>query len=141
MAIQEIPINTDEPPVNEEAQEIEAAPELEAPELEVAQEPEEVEEPATPMPKRRGRPPGAKNRAKPKPPPVIKRSRRPPTPASSEEEEEYEEAPPRRRAQQVEEDPVRTVAAEMLHLMQVQNRNRQQARVNKYASWFQQSYA
>ena len=36
---------------------------------------------------------------------------------------------------------MRVMAAEMLHLMQSQSMNRQQARANKYASWFpQQSY-
>ena len=110
------------------------------------QEPEASEE-VEPTPKRRGRPPGAKNKAKSKPKaaPVIKRSvsrRRPPTPEDSEESEE-EEPPPRsrRRQQEVDPDPMRTVAAEMLHLMQSQSANRQQARVNKYASWFPQSYA
>ena len=111
------------------------------------QEPEASEE-VEPTPKRRGRPPGAKNKAKSKPKaaPVIKRSvsrRRPPTPEDSEsEEEEYEPPPrPRRRQQQVDPNPMQTVAAEMLHMMQTQNQNRQQARVNKYASWFPQSFA
>ena len=136
MAIEEIPIATGEPPEPEEAE---------------AQEvPEETEEPppAPPAPKRRGRPAGAKNRPKPKvaaPPPVIKRqrSRRPPTPESTSSEEE--EPAPRGRAQSrrdLPEDPMRQMAAEMLHLMQAQTLNRQQARANKYASWFpQQSYA
>ena len=133
MAIEEIPIDAGESPEPEEA---EASLEEEAP---------EPPAPEPPAPKRRGRPPGAKNRAKPKaaPPPVIKRqrSRRPPTPESTSSEEDYEPAPQRRaphqRAQP--EDPMRTVAAEMLHLMQHQNMNRQQARADKYASWFPRS--
>ena len=136
MAIQEIEIDTGEAPEPEEA------------EVQEAQEGAEEPSPPPPAPKRRGRPAGAKNRAKPKaapPPPVIKRqrSRRPPTPESTSSEDE--EPPSRRRAQPQHaqpEDPMRVMAAEMLHLMQTQSMNRQQARANKYASWFpQQSYA
>ena len=141
MAIEEIPIDIEETQDNEES---------EIPQPEDPVESEEIPQPEAPTPKRRGRPPGAKNKAKPKPrpPPVIKRSmsrRRPPTPEDSEEseeEEEYQPPPrPRRRQQEVDPDPMRTTAAEMLHLMQSQSANRQQARVNKYASWFPQSYA
>ena len=141
MAIEEVPINVEESHVNiGDNQEI-------INNEEAIQEPEASEE-VEPTPKRRGRPPGAKNKpkAKPKAAPVIKRSvsrRRPPTPEDSEEseEEEYEPPPrPRRRQQEVDPNPMRTVAAEMLHLMQSQSANRQQARVNKYASWFPQSY-
>ena len=135
MAIEEIPIDTGAPEVEEEAEPIEQSP-----------EPEETLSPE-PVPKRRGRPPGAKNRAKakPSPQPVIKRtrSRRPPTPETTDESSE-EEPPPRRvRRQVVQEDPnpMRTMAAEMLQLMQHQTMNRQAARANKYASWFpQQTY-
>ena len=141
MAIEEIPLN-DEGIVEDNQESVE---ELINNEQDI-QEPEASEE-VEPTPKRRGRPPGAKNKAKSKPKaaPVIKRSvsrRRPPTPEDSEESEE-EEPPPRsrRRQQEVDPDPMRTVAAEMLHLMQSQSANRQQARVNKYASWFPQSYA
>ena len=138
MAIEEIAINAEEiAEDNERALEIQNIEEE-------TQEPEASEEPA---PKRRGRQPGAKNKAKSKPKPapvVVKRSvrRRPPTPEDSEESEE-EEPPPRsrRRQQEVDPNPMRTVAAEMLHLMQSQSQNRQQARANKYASWFPQSYA
>ena len=135
MAIEEIPIDAGETPEPEEA---EASLEEEVPESPAPE----------PAPKRRGRPLGAKNRAKPKaapPPPVIKRqrSRRPPTPESSSSEDE--EPPPRRRAQpqraQPAEDPMRVMAAEMLHLMQHQSMGRQQARANKYASWFPRSEA
>ena len=137
MAIEEIPIDI------EETQDIE---ESEIPQPEEPVESEEIPQPEAPAPKRRGRPPGAKNKAKSKPKaaPIIKRSvsrRRPPTPEDSEESEEEEPPPrPRRRQQEVDPDPMRTVAAEMLHLMQTQNQNRHQARVNKYASWFQQSH-
>ena len=144
MAIEEVPINVEESHDNNgDNQEI--VEELINNEQDI-QEPEASEE-VEPAPKRRGRPPGAKNKAKSKPKaaPVIKRSvsrRRPPTPEDSEESEE-EEPPPRsrRRQQEVDPDPMRTVAAEMLHMMQSQSANRQQARVNKYASWFPQSYA
>ena len=132
MAIEEIPIDAGETPEPEEA---EASLEEEVPESPAPE----------PAPKRRGRPPGAKNKATPKaappPPPVIKRqrSRRPPTPESSSSSED--EPAPRGRTQS-REDPMRLMAAEMLHLMQSQSMNRQQARANKYASWFpQQSYA
>ena len=141
MAIEEIPLI-----VEENVEDNQEIVEDNQENVEDIQEPEASEE-VEPTPKRRGRPPGAKNKAKPKPrpPPVIKRSvsrRRPPTPEDSEsEEEEYEPPPrPRRRQQQVDPNPMRTVAAEMLDLMQSQSANRQQARVNKYASWFQQSY-
>ena len=144
MAIEEIPLNVEE---NVEDN-LEIVGGIINNEEEI-QEPEASEE-VEPTPKRRGRPPGAKNKAKSKPKaaPVIKRSvsrRRPPTPEDSEESEEEEEYEPppksRRRQQEVDPNPMRTVAAEMLHLMQSQSANRQQARVNKYASWFPQSYA
>ena len=141
MAIEEIPLI-----VEENVEDNQEIVEDNQENVEDIQEPEASEE-VEPTPKRRGRPPGAKNKAKSKPKaaPVIKRSvsrRRPPTPEDSEESEE-EEPPPRsrRRQQEVDPDPMRTVAAEMLHLMQTQNQNRHQARVNKYASWFPQRYA
>ena len=141
MAIEEIPLI-----VEENVEDNQEIVEDNQENVEDIQEPEASEE-VEPTPKRRGRPPGAKNKAKSKPKaaPIIKRSvsrRRPPTPEDSEESEE-EEPPPRsrRRQQEVDPDPMRTVAAEMLHLMQSQSANRQQARVNKYASWFPQSYA
>ena len=140
MAIEEIPLN-DEEIVEENQENVEEIINNQEIQPEVS---EEVE----PTPKRRGRPPGAKNKAKskPKPVPVVKRStrRRPPTPEESEESEEEEYEPPqrpRRRQQQVDPNPMQTVAAEMLHMMQTQNQNRHQARVNKYASWFPQRYA
>ena len=141
MAIEEIPLI-----VEENVEDNQEIVEDNQENVEDIQEPEASEE-VEPTPKRRGRPPGAKNKAqsKPKAAPIIKRSvsrRRPPTPEDSEESEE-EEPPPRsrRRQQEVDPDPMRTVAAEMLHMMQSQSANRQQARVNKYASWFPQSYA
>ena len=144
MAIEEVPINVEE--IVEDNQE--SVGEIINNEEEI-QEPEASQE-VEPTPKRRGRPPGARNKAKAKPKaaPIVKRSvsrRRPPTPEDSEESEEEEEYQPppksRRRQQEVDPNPMRTVAAEMLHLMQSQSANRQQARVNKYASWFPQSYA
>ena len=144
MVIQEVPIN-----VEENVEDNQEIVEDNQENVEDIQEPEASEE-VEPTPKRRGRPPGAKNKAKSKPKaaPIIKRSvsrRRPPTPEDSEEseeEEEYQPPPrPRRRQQEVDPNPMRTVAAEMLHLMHSQSANRQQARVNKYASWFPQSYA
>ena len=142
MAIEEVPINVEETVEDNQ----ESVGEIINNEEDI--QPEASEE-VEPTPKRRGRPPGAKNKAKSKPKaaPIIKRSvsrRRPPTPEDSEESEEEEYEPPpksRRRQQQVDPNPMRTVAAEMLHLMQSQSANRQQARVNKYASWFPQSYA
>ena len=142
MAIEEIPLI-----VEENVEDNQEIVEDNQENVEDIQEPEASEE-VEPTPKRRGRPPGAKNKAKSKPKaaPVIKRSvsrrRPPPTPEDSEESEE-EEPPPRsrRRQQEVDPNPMRTVAAEMLHMMQSQSANRQQARVNKYASWFPQSYA
>ena len=135
VSIEEIPID-----VSEEAQ-----PESE--EAQVEELLQTIEEEA-PAPKRRGRPPGAKNRAKPKV--VAKRKPRAPPPPPSEYEEESEEEeepppPPIRRARsraaptEYEEEEVfdaRTVAAEMLQMLSRRNADKHHAKRAKYASWF-----
>jgi hypothetical protein len=135
--IEEIPI------VSEEAQPDEQAEIIEAP---VEEEPI--------APKKRGRPAGAKNKAKPKivaAPKAAKSKRKaPPPPPSEDEEESEEETPPtpipmRRRArvpppqEEYEEEPAmdpRLVAAEMLQMLSQRHAGRTQAKKAKYASWF-----
>ena len=142
--IEEIPID-----VSEEAQPDE--------QTEPVTEPME-EEPTEPAPKKRGRPPGSRNRvAKPK---VVaakpkaakpKKKAQPPPPSDDEEEEDYEEEeyepPPRRKArarappqEEYEEEPApldpRLVAAEMLSMLSQRNVDRNAAKRQKYASWF-----
>ena len=142
--IEEIPI------VSEEAQPEEAQPVTEPVDVE--------EETPAPAPKKRGRPVGAKNKAKvvaapkavkPKP----KKKAQPPPPSDDEEEESEEEyQPPRRKAraraapreEEYEEaaplDP-RLVAAEMLSMLSQRNVDRTAAKRQKYASWFQPNRA
>ena len=132
--IEEIPID-----VSEEA----------LPEPAVVEEPLSPIEEEAPAPKKRGRPPGAKNRAKPK---VVVAKRKPrahPPPPSDEEEEEEDEEPdtplPRMRrthsrasAPEYEEEVVdaRSVAAEMLQMLSRRNADKHHAKRAKYASWF-----
>ena len=111
--------------------------------------PEEVleEEPEVVVaaPKKRGRPAGALNKAKaaPKPPkpkpapapaPKTKAKKKryvPPSPSSSEDEE------PRAVRGQAPEVDRRTLAAEVLGLLQDQRVSRGMARRQHYATWFQ----
>ena len=135
--IEEIPIDVSE----------EALPEPDA----VVEEPlSTIDEEEAPAPKKRGRPPGAKNRAKPKV--VAKRKPRAPPPPPSEEEEEDEDdepdtpriplrrthsrasAPSQREYEEVLD--ARSVAAEMLQMLSQRNANKHQAKRAKYASWF-----
>ena len=97
-----------------------------------------------PAPKKRGRPPGAKNRAKapPPPPPTPKPKAKKKKPVEYEEYEESEEEetpPPRRRARQ--EQPVEldrnALASEVLGILQQQRYQRTSARRSHYASWFE----
>ena len=132
--IEEIPID-----ISEEA----------SPEPDMADEPlSTIEEETAPAPKKRGRPPGAKNIAKLK---VVtaktpKKKAPPPPPSEYEEsEEEYEPPPQIRRthsrasAPEYEEDEIvdaRSVATEMLQMLSQRNVNRNHAKRQKYASWF-----
>jgi hypothetical protein len=109
------------------------------PEEVVEEEPEVV----VAAPKKRGRPPGAQNKAKPAPKPskpkpapapapktkAKKKRYVPPSPSSSEDE-----AP---RAVQAPEVDRRTLAAEVLGLLQDQRVSRGMARRQHYATWFQ----
>ena len=133
--IEEIPI------LSEEAQPDEVDP--------VTEEAPVEEEPTAPAPKKRGRPAGAKNKAKPKIVARPKKKAPPPPPSDDEEEESDEEEPPpppprrtRSRAPQqeeYEEEPpmdARSVATEMLQLLSQRHVDRNQAKRQKYASWF-----
>ena len=137
--IEEIPVD-----ISEEAQPEEVDP--------VTDEAPVEEEPIAP--KKRGRPAGAKNKARPKviaAPEAAKTKRKaPPPPPSEDEEESEEETPPtpipmRRRArvpppqEEYEEEPPmdpRLVAAEMLQMLSQRHAGRTQAKKAKYASWF-----
>ena len=98
---------------------------------------EDIQEIEAPAPKKRGRPPAARNSTKaksappppPKPKPKRKKAYVPPSPDSSEEE-----APRARRAPELDR---RALAAEVLDLLQDQRVSRGMARRNHYASWFQ----
>jgi len=129
--IEEVPIDTGEPVVAD----VEPA--------EAVAEPEAV-------PKKRGRPPGSKNKpkaaAEPKPK-RASRSKKPPTPEASDEEP----PPPRRLtrtsrrvAEEQSSDSVspgppdtRAIAAEVLSLLSNRHVERSQAKRQKYRSWFQ----
>jgi len=119
---------------------IDLAPEPTAPEEEVARPPppplerqESVlapvleEEAEAPKPKRRGRPLGAKNKAKRKPPPP-----------SEEDTEEYESEPPARnvRMQVPYRDPKLEMAQTLLDLMHAQAGAKASRRRQLYSSWF-----
>ena len=122
------------------------------PEPEEAQvEPLQTIEEEAPAPKKRGRPPGAKNKAKVKVVVAKRKPRAPPPPPSdyeeSEEEEEVPPPPPIRRTRSraapppeyEEEEEVfdaRTVAAEMLQMLSRRNADKHHAKRAKYASWF-----
>ena len=128
--IVEVPIQAEEP--TENTAEI----------LEVI--PENTED--NPSTKKRGRPPGAKNKAKPAPAPKPK-----PKPKAKvnkvieyedeDYEEEYEEPPPRRRRapelQYVPQEVDRNaLAAEVLGILQQQRYSQRDAKRAHYASWF-----
>ena len=130
--IEEIPI------VSEEAQPDEQADPL------TDEVPVEEQEPTAP--KKRGRPAGAKNKPKPKIMASKPKKKAPPPPSESESEEEEYEPPPRRKTrsrapvqEEYEEEPPldpRQVAAEMLTMLSQRNVDRNQAKRQKYASWF-----
>ena len=121
--------------------EIQEIPLDDIPEEVVEEEPEVV----VAAPKKRGRPAGALNKAKaaPKPPkhkpapapaPKTKAKKKryvPPSPSSSEDEE------PRAVRGQAPEVDRRTLAAEVLGLLQDQRVSRGMARRQHYATWFQ----
>jgi len=135
--IQEIPLDAVEAP--------EATPEMVAEQVDTAEIP-------APAPKKRGRPPGVKNKAKAPPAPKAKpkakrkaygreapaRSAVPPSPDESSSEEDT--PPPRaRRPARHTPEPLdrRALAADVLGLLQEQRMSRGVARRNHYASWFQ----
>ena len=107
---------------------------------------EDIQEIEAPAPKKRGRPPGARNstKAKPAPPPPApkpkpkrKKAYVPPSPEESSGECT---PPPRARSTRTyTPEPVdrRALAAEVLDLLQDQRVSRGMARRNHYASWFQ----
>ena len=122
--IQEIPLDAVEAP--------EAVPEV-----------EDIQEVEAPAPKKRGRPPGVKNKAKEPPAPKAKpKAKRkayvPPSPAESSSGEDT--PPPRaRRPARHTPEPLdrRALAADVLGLLQQQRMSRGVARRTHYASWFQ----
>ena len=108
---------------------------------EIIQDNEEIMEniQEEPAPKKKGRPPGAKNKpkpqaAKPKPKPKAKVKKQPEYEEYESEEEEL--PPPRRRASQPAEVDRRQLAAEVLGLLQQQRYDQTTARRSHYASWF-----
>ena len=122
--IQEIPLDAVEAP--------EAVPEV-----------EDIQEVEAPAPKKRGRPPGVKNKAKAPPAPKAKpKAKRkayvPPSPAESSSGEDTPPPRARRPARQTPE-PLdrRALAADVLGLLQEQRMSRGVARRNHYAAWFQ----
>ena len=129
--IQEIPLDAVEAP--------EAVPEVE--DIQVME----------PAPKKRGRPPGVKNKTKEPPAPKAKpkakrkayepkaaRSAVPPSPAESSSGEDTPPPRARRPARHTPEPPDRrALAADVLGLLQEQRMSRGVARRNHYAAWFQ----
>ena len=119
----------------------------------IAESATDVPEPVTVEPKRRGRPAGAKNKAKAAPasiaptpaqrapraaaPPAEKpkAKRRVVVPSSDESSEEDQPAPRASRAPP--ELDRRALAADVLGLLQEQRMNRHVAKRNHYASWFE----
>ena len=111
----------------------------------------DVSEAVVVEPKRRGRPAGAKNKAKPAPAPVApaqrapraaappaakpKARRRVVVPSSDESSEEDQPAPRASRA--APELDRRALAADVLGILQEQRMNRTVAKRNHYASWFE----
>ena len=140
--IEEIPLDAVEAP--------EAVPEVE--ERAARAQSAHIQEVDVPAPKKRGRPPGVKNKAKAPPAPKAKpkakrkaygreapaRSAVPPSPAESSSGEDT--PPPRaRRPARHTPEPLdrRALAADVLGLLQEQRMSRGVARRNHYASWFQ----
>ena len=128
MEIEEIPLDNQEETEKEEIKE------------EKITGPEEgnISLSSEPAPKKRGRPAGAKNKAKPKdpPPPPPKKKKKAPVVEESEEEEEA----PRRAMDGLPPNPQidrRALASEMLNILQQQHYGKSQIRRNHYASWFQ----
>ena len=131
-------------------EEIEIVSEEALPEPAVVEEPLSPIEEEAPAPKRRGRPPGAKNRAKPKVVVAKRKPRAPPPPPSEDEDEEDGDDEPdapcvplrrthsRASAPEYEEEVVdaRSVAAEMLQMLSRRNADKHHAKRAKYASWF-----
>jgi hypothetical protein len=126
--IEEIPINSEETPINSE-------------ETPTNAEETQINAEETPAPKKRGRPVGAKSKAKPKS--KVKKA-----PVIIDSEESEEEPPPpkkkrtRRPADDIEEyhPPLptsRDVAMEVLGMLSDRNTQRVNQRRAKYASWFQ----
>ena len=97
-----------------------------------------------PAPKKKGRPPGAKNKPKPpapKPKPKAKKKKQSQAPEYEEESDEYEEEPPRHQRRTASMSQPREVdrhalAAEVLGILQQQRYNQTTARRSHYASWF-----
>ena len=86
------------------------------------------EEPEAPKPKRRGRPPGARNKPKPKPPPP-----------EEVQDIEDEPRPPTRRVQMqtpYQQDPNLEMAQTLLNLMHAQAGAKAHQRRQLYQSWF-----
>ena len=136
--IQEIPLDN-----TEEAANIEEIPE----EIqETAEIIEEIPEENTPAPKKRGRPVGAKNKAKPKPKAQVKTRAKPVAKRKEVQYEEYsyseeeEEEPPRRRAMYAQQPMYdsHSIASEVLTILQSQRHNAKNARRTQYAQWISQ---
>ena len=135
--IQEIPLDN-----TEEAANIEEIPEEIQESAEITKETAEETKPA---PKKRGRPVGAKNNAKPKPKVQVKKAK----PVAKRKEvqyedysysEEEEEEPPRRRAMYAQQPMYdsHSIASEVLTILQSQRHNAKNARRTQYAQWVAQ---
>jgi hypothetical protein len=120
--IQEIPLDAVEAP--------EAVPEV-----------EDIQEVEAPAPKKRGRPPGVKNKAKAPPAPKPKAKRKAYVPPSPAESSSGEDTPPPRARRPARHTPEpldrRALAADVLGLLQEQRMSRGVARRTHYATWFQ----
>ena len=96
----------------------------------------------TPAPKKKGRPPGAKN--KPKPKPAVKpKAKKQPQVEYEYDQDDYDDEetlqelpPPRRRRAAPQEMDRHALAADVLNILQQQRYDRTHARRNHYASWF-----
>ena len=111
-------------PAPEDAEALPLAPPLERQESVLAPVPEEA---GAPKPKRRGRPPGSRNRPKqPKPPPPLEEA----------PDIEDEPRPPTRRVQMQAPDPNLEMAQTLLNLMHAQAGAKANKRRQLYQSWF-----
>ena len=132
--IQEIPLEVEEP-------------------IENSQEEIQDNKENEPAPKKRGRPPGAKNKARPSPPtappppppaPKPKSKKRAVKEIEYETESESDETAPRRSRRNAEIPEAASVvhldrhalASDVLTILQQQRYDRSNARRNHYASWF-----